>query len=439
MKHLLLFILLTSFTYGYVGKISSHKGEVTLTRDSKPLTATTGLELHKKDTITTGADGKAQMIFQDETIVSIGYNSIFSIEEYLYDTQSSSETSVLFQVSQGVFKAITGKIGKLNPKKFKLKTKTATIGIRGTVFFGDVKPNEREIIICTQGSIVIETPFGTVIVLEGEFTIIEQGKAPIPPAPLTPEQWEKLEKDATLGKRKVIEELFKELAPKEPEEKKQEELLGEADNIIILDDTQYLFDPPTTAATLFNVATGFSFPLGIDYISFSNSEISSALGSGWIKKIDDNDADFDWGYWGTGNFDDIYPQSNYVEAVWLKATQGVTDITTLSGTSRYTGTIIGYTNESGGTAIDPADSSIALTFDFGANTASVAMKVNGSTGYNIPTAQFTTSGNSYSLSNGTNSVSGEFYNDGAKTAGSFSIKKPVANITAKGVFKATKQ
>ena len=64
-------------------------------------------------------------------MISVGKNSTFSIKDYLFDVGQKPKAS--FKFGYGTFKAITGKIGKLNPRGFKLQTKTASIGIRGTI------------------------------------------------------------------------------------------------------------------------------------------------------------------------------------------------------------------------------------------------------------------------------------------------------------------
>jgi len=69
----------------------------------------------------------------------------------------------------------------MNPDKFKLKTKSATIGIRGTVFFGEIKDDGSEEIACTFGAISVETPDGLIELQAGEMTSIEFGKAPTSP------------------------------------------------------------------------------------------------------------------------------------------------------------------------------------------------------------------------------------------------------------------
>jgi len=174
MKIILLSLLLfVSTLFGNVGKISALSGEVSITRDSQNILAKIGTIINEKDKITTGKSSRLQLIFNDKTIISLGKNSIFNVEEYFFDEQKPSQTKASFKVTKGIFKSITGRIGKINPTKFKLKTKSASIGIRGTIFFGAIEDGQPDNIACTSGAIVVDTPSGSVEVPAGQFTTVE--------------------------------------------------------------------------------------------------------------------------------------------------------------------------------------------------------------------------------------------------------------------------
>ncbi|BFU78369.1 hypothetical protein ALC152_15840 [Arcobacter sp. 15-2] len=201
MKIILLSLLLfVSTLFGNVGKITALSGDVSLTRDSKNIVAKIGTIINEKDLISTAKNARAQIVFTDKTIISLGKNSTFDVEEYFFDEQKPAKTKASFKVAKGVFKSITGRIGKINPSKFKLKTKSASIGIRGTVFFGEIADGKPDTIACTSGAIVVETPDGIVEVLAGQLTSVEIGKAPTPPATIPPAKAKKLEQSSGADK-----------------------------------------------------------------------------------------------------------------------------------------------------------------------------------------------------------------------------------------------
>jgi hypothetical protein len=115
-------------------------------------------------------------VFSDKTIFTIGKNSTLDIADYLYDESKPSKNKAKFNVLKGAFSSITGRIGKLNKSKFKLKTKSASIGIRGTT----VKANQ-EVIMCTDGAITVTTNNGISMNVEaGQKTNVKSG-VPTPP------------------------------------------------------------------------------------------------------------------------------------------------------------------------------------------------------------------------------------------------------------------
>lgn len=169
-KYLLLLVLLSSYVFGSIGSITLLEGSATLERGSQTLDLKLGDSIEKQDIITTAINSKARVTFEDDTIITIGKSSTLNIEDYLYDdTNSKSE----FSVPKGAFHAITGAIGKVNPSKFKLKTKNATIGIRGTEIYGDQSQ-----VFCTTGVITVTSADVTREVPSGNFVLVFDNAPP---------------------------------------------------------------------------------------------------------------------------------------------------------------------------------------------------------------------------------------------------------------------
>lgn len=95
-----------------------------------------GEQFFEQDIVQTGPDGSAGMIFNDDTLISVGSKSEFAVKEYLFEP---SEKKVAFssEITKGTMACVTGLIAKINPQSMKIKAKTATIGIRGTYFVVD--------------------------------------------------------------------------------------------------------------------------------------------------------------------------------------------------------------------------------------------------------------------------------------------------------------
>ncbi len=138
---------------GGVANITALRGVADITNEYNTKKAKLKDELFVIDTLVTYKKTKVQLIFEDETIVTVGKNSHFSINEYLSEGE---EIEASFKLLNGAVRVITGKIGKISPQKFKIKTKTATIGIRGTNFIVIASSKKGDLVLCTFGEITVK-------------------------------------------------------------------------------------------------------------------------------------------------------------------------------------------------------------------------------------------------------------------------------------------
>jgi len=161
-----LFIFFSSLQlFAGIGIIKKIRNDVFVIRDDETLETKKGFELLAKDIVITGDKSKAKLVFNDKTKITLGKNSIFEIQNYLFDKSKKSKAT--FKAKYGFFSAVTGKIGKIAPKNFAFKTKTATIGVRGTAFKGQVT-STHENVACTKGTITVSAKGKTIILNEGE-------------------------------------------------------------------------------------------------------------------------------------------------------------------------------------------------------------------------------------------------------------------------------
>ena len=185
----LLTLLAPLLLLGEAGKILALKGKAEILRANEHLKANIGMELLERDTITT-TNGKMQVAFRDGTIITVGKDSNFKIAEYRFEDATSANNKLDVSFGDGVFKSITGAIGKANHDKFSLKTKTSTIGIRGTTVFVESAPAQPDNIACLSGAISV-TSVDTNITIDvdaGEITQVATNQPPTPPRAYTSEE-----------------------------------------------------------------------------------------------------------------------------------------------------------------------------------------------------------------------------------------------------------
>lgn len=158
MNKLLLILFLCVTSWANIGNIMAVKGDAKVMRIEEMLKVTNGMELIKGDAIVTKSRTRVQVILKDETVLTIGPNSYFTFEDFIFD--GSADSKVEMKAKRGFFRSVTGKIGKVAPERFKVKTASATIGIRGTDFSGNIAP-EVEVIKCYSGAITVEFDGGS--------------------------------------------------------------------------------------------------------------------------------------------------------------------------------------------------------------------------------------------------------------------------------------
>lgn len=90
-----------------------------------------GTPFFSGETINTGPNTYVRLRFTDESFVVLRPNSRFQIEDYQHTGEPEEERG-FFSLLKGGFRAVTGLIGKLNRKNYRVSTGMATIGIRGT-------------------------------------------------------------------------------------------------------------------------------------------------------------------------------------------------------------------------------------------------------------------------------------------------------------------
>lgn len=118
-----------------VGRIALLRGKASATEDSRQSRVLNlGAAIYERDQVQTGIKSFAVIAFQDKTRVTLSPMSAFRIEEHEYKPEQPDENNSFFSFLQGGLRLVTGAIGRLNRKAFRVATPTATIGIRGTGF-----------------------------------------------------------------------------------------------------------------------------------------------------------------------------------------------------------------------------------------------------------------------------------------------------------------
>ena len=116
-----------------VGLVKVAKGSVEIQRGSEKIPAKVGTGLRASDVIVTGADGSAGVTFTDNSLVSVGPNSVFAIDKYSFDSTTHAG-EFEGNLKQGRLAAVSGKMVKQSPDAMRIRTPASILGVRGTEF-----------------------------------------------------------------------------------------------------------------------------------------------------------------------------------------------------------------------------------------------------------------------------------------------------------------
>jgi hypothetical protein len=116
-----------------IGQVKVARGAVQVEREGKRMNATVGMPIRTSDVLVTGADGSAGVTFSDNSLVSVGPNSVFAIDKYSFDTTTHAGE---FEGSlrKGKLAAVSGKMVKQSPESMKIRTPSSVMAVRGTEF-----------------------------------------------------------------------------------------------------------------------------------------------------------------------------------------------------------------------------------------------------------------------------------------------------------------
>ena len=113
--------------------IQKASGPATVVRQGRTLQASAGLEILENDTLRTGPDGSIGVIFRDDTVLSLGPESVLVVDEFVFAPRQG-KFSIVLRMLKGTAGYLSGLISKLAPESVHFETPTASIGVRGTRF-----------------------------------------------------------------------------------------------------------------------------------------------------------------------------------------------------------------------------------------------------------------------------------------------------------------
>jgi hypothetical protein len=167
-----------------VGKIVRLQGEVVLERGRTVLTPVAGDSLRSVDVAVTGKDGRLEASLADGTVLTLGGDTRFVFRDYDFRPEQDSGR-MLFDLTEGAFRIVTGKISEMGKSTVVVRTPRATIGIRGTDAWGGFLRGDRFGVLMVQGKgVVISNQNGSQEIRTPGYGVWVKGADAILPEPV---------------------------------------------------------------------------------------------------------------------------------------------------------------------------------------------------------------------------------------------------------------
>ncbi len=142
------------------GAVTRLRGDASaeLNGETRPLVQNALVDLG--DRLHTGPGARLEVTFIDGTVLTLGEQADFTIDELAVGSTSGTE---LFTRTAGAIRVIGGDIAKLPQHRIEIVGNAGTIGIRGTdVWGGTLKPGSLLDVFLIEGSVVVRNKAGTV-------------------------------------------------------------------------------------------------------------------------------------------------------------------------------------------------------------------------------------------------------------------------------------
>lgn len=165
-----------------IGTVSRIQGEASGTRGGATRALTLNVPVILNDTLTTGAAARLEVTFKDNTRLTLGENAKLTLDRYVFDPAAGRGT-IRFTVV-GALRFLSGQLSKLARSDVTVRTSVATIGIRGTEFWGGPIDDQALGVFLIEGAVRVSNAAGARILnRRGQGTNIARADAA--PGPVT--------------------------------------------------------------------------------------------------------------------------------------------------------------------------------------------------------------------------------------------------------------
>lgn len=145
--------------------------------DTEAVAVQIGQEVHMNDIILTGEDSRAHLLLIDDTEITLGSNSEFKIDEYVFTEDTPETNRAKFSILRGPFLFVSGLVSKRETPDVTIDTTYGSIGLRGTTVWGGMLDERDYSVFLLDGEVTYQTKRGRVKLTPGQGTDVYSDRA----------------------------------------------------------------------------------------------------------------------------------------------------------------------------------------------------------------------------------------------------------------------
>ena len=119
------------------GMVKRLVGAVTVVRGGQNLPASIGMRVLAGDELHTARAASVGVTFADNSVVSLGPNSRYSVERFRFNS-TTHQGEFTSRLGRGSLAMVSGKLAKQSPDAVTVRTPSTMLGVRGTRFVVEV-------------------------------------------------------------------------------------------------------------------------------------------------------------------------------------------------------------------------------------------------------------------------------------------------------------
>ena len=166
-----------------IGVIATTMGDVIWQRGVERLRLQRGESVERNDTVVTGKKARVVLRMNEGSVITLGGDTGMAFNEWNF-REGGDDNSARLQLMEGAFRFVTGLITQQSDPKLVVQTPSATIGVRGTDFWGGYLDADNLDVILLSGEhkLAIINDYGLVYITEpGLGVTVAPGKKPAQP------------------------------------------------------------------------------------------------------------------------------------------------------------------------------------------------------------------------------------------------------------------